>query len=226
MKRDSPSLAGRWLLLGALLVLHPGCQTETVIPVVDSSAFTQPLPKVAKPDLTDDATARLVVQPGSRYPTLFTPESFAVLLSADLLLERLEADAKAYRYPPVQVEFEAGRIRNLAAQFIICEVHLTSDFEDVGMAHDAVSLRNMQIALGNDTGGRVRSAAVQLGGSDEIDYVESTQVRRTSIILFPKVPTPEGPELIQPTTQALRLELTSTSSTFTAQWVLNPTFLP
>lgn len=196
------------------------------MPVVDPAAFQQPLPEPPKADLTDDATALLVAQADSRYPNLFTPESFAVLLNADILLDRLETDATAYKYPPEQVAFERQRIQSLLAQFLICEVHLLSDFPDVGIAHDAVALRNMEATLANDSGRSVASAAVQLGSSREIDYVDRFRVMRTNIVLFPKAVTPGGPELLQPTTQRLRLTLRSDSTEFAAWWDVTPTFMP
>ena len=214
-------------ILGLLAALQTGCQTQGTLPVVDPSSLFDPrVAEAPGPDLTEDATAVLSPRPGSRYPNLYTSTSFAVLLSPDLLLARLRADAEAYSFPPAQVEFEADRIRNLAAQFLICEVHLVSEFGDVGIANDAVALRNMRMILGDDSGRRVTSAAVQLGGSEEIDYGGKIRIRRTSILLFPKAPSPGAPDLIQPITQGLHLTLSGQGSTFGADWTLNPSFQP
>lgn len=202
------------------------CQTETVVPVVDPAAFTTPAEPLPKVDLTDDATAPLTADPASRYPDLFAPSSFAVLLNVDLLLDRLDADAAALHYPPAQVEAERASLHNLAAQFVICELHLRSSFGDLGVAHDAVALRNMEVTLADDTGRSVQSAAVQLGTSQEIEYPEKTEVMRINIVLFPKAPVPGASPLIQPTTQQIYLALAGEGSQFRAEWRLNPSFSP
>lgn len=212
----------RSVLWGLLLALV-GCQTDTGVVrggVVEPTIAFQP------EDVVDDATAPILAQPGARHPDLFSAESFAVFLNQGLLLARLEADARAYRYPKDQVAAERRRITKLAGEFVICELHLVSKFGDLGMANDAVSLRNVRATLSDDTGRTTAPAAIQSGGSEEIQYPDSTTVMRIMLVFFPRVLFPDEPPLIQSTTQRLRLFLTGEGSTFAAEWALNPTFQP
>lgn len=222
--------AGGGWVRGALVLMCAvlGCQSggDGVVPVVAFSDLPTAEQVGPTPIAANETTAPLVAQPGSRYPALFAEDSFAVLLDGGVLLERLAADAEAFGYGPEQVAAERQRIQALSAQFIICELHLASRFGDLGIAHDAVALRNMHVGLANDTGDVAGSAAVQLGGSEEIDFVDHRLVKRTCMALFPRRGGPGGAELLQPTTQRLRLTLNGEGSLFTAEWLFDPPFAP
>ena len=209
--------------LALAAALTAGCQSNRE---VRYTASVHPEVPLLPPDVTEDATAPILAQPGSRFPGLFSAESFAVLLTGDLLLARLDADAAAYRYPAEQVAAERLRIRNLAAEFLICELHLVSRFGDMGMATDAVGLRNVRVALADDTGRVATAAAVQSGATEEVEYISATEVMRINFVLFPRTPVPGKPPLIQPSTQRIRLLLIGEGSTFVAEWALNSTLQP
>lgn len=221
-------MGGRSVLVqAAVLVMHAialtGCQTDRDMrqaAVAASAIVTLPT------DVIEDATAPLTAQSGSRYPDLYDANSFAVLLSGDVLVDRLEAAAQAYRYPPAQVALERDRILRLAAEFIICELHLVSTFGDLGVATDAVSLRNMRATLADDTGRAATAAAIQAGASEDVETPGMATVMRTMLVFFPRVPAPGTPPLIQSTTQRLRLVLVGQDSVFAAEWALNATFQP
>jgi len=199
-----------------LVIALVGCQSASG----RSAPIAQP-PTFSSTDLLDDATAPLEAAPGSRYPGLYAPGAFAVLMPRDMVLRRFEAEADMASLPLPRRNEERTALERLAQQFYLCELHLTSNFGDASVARDAVTLRGMRIILADDTGRNISAAAKHLDYSMPQDP-DGALFMATTLVLFPKSDAADAPELIGPATQRMTLSIIGLDSRFDASWLLVP----
>jgi len=168
---------GRWAAAAclALVLLGPACKThprDPEIPPVEKVEF-QPL----------RFNSSLSIEKGD-YPDLFSNESFAVWVGAEVATFKRAATIDQGGVVDAQLDIDA---RTIAESFVIIECHLESIFSDTSIAYDAVGFRQVTVYLETPEGKRVKPAQVSIGSPVEEEQRGAlTLFRRTNLLVFPR----------------------------------------
>lgn len=154
------------------------------------------------------------------YPDLISPESFAVLVAAEVAdVKRAEEEEAGAVVDP----FLTSVASYVTEHYFVFECHLVSMFRDTSIAYDTVGLRGIEAYIEAADGQRIPPIQRILGSSAGEEQVEALRkFSRTNILVFPKTDTALGRPTLAPGQTELRLVLEGASSSFYFAWPAAP----
>lgn len=204
-----PGLSLCGLALAALLT---SCATTPEPPETPPA----PVPAEFKPAAY---YSRILADTGN-YPTLFSPDSFAIWVTDDVIELKKQQALSAGESIDIYTDRAAAQI---GENFYVFECHTESVFADSSIAYDVVGLRNVDayLLLPDDT--KVAPLQRLVGNhADEEQRGALKLFRRTNILVFPKTDLFSGAPTIPPAAGSVRLVLEGHGSTFFFQWPAQP----
>ena len=156
----------------------------------------------------------------SRYPNLFSMESFAVWVSDDVAELKRQKEIEGGATIEMSID-EAASI--IGENYYVFECHFESVFPDSSIAFDIVGLRNVELYLLTQDGTRVRPVQrIMDSHADEKQQNALRLFRRINVVVFPKRDIISGLQTIPKGTSALRLVVESFNSEFYFEWIAEP----
>jgi hypothetical protein len=149
-----------------------------------------------------------------QYPTLLSPESYAVWVTPRVAAEKQAAAEATEPIDPLLVQDAL----EVSSYFVVVELHIESVFNDPSIAYDAVGLRNFDVYMLLPDGRRVAPVQRIPGDLSEAQRNALTQFRRTNILLFPRRDLWLGQQTLEPDFPSVRLVLSSTNGDFGFEW--------
>lgn len=202
------------VLAAVLVVVLTSCQT-THSPddlALSELPVTPPTPEEFAPAAF---LAPLALAQG-RYPTLLTPESYALWLGPEMAaLKRAHAVEQGETIPPI-VDAAVNHINN---NFLIIECCMSSAFADMSIGYDAVGLRGMSAYLLFPNGCKIEPVQIIRDSS-----VEETQVgaikkfTRSNFVVFERRNIAAGHPTVAPDMRAVRLVLEGYGNSYYFEW--------
>ena len=163
--------------------------------------------------------ARILADTGP-YPTLFSPDTFAIWVTDEVVELKKQETLNAGGTIDVYTDQAARRI---GEHFYVFECHTESVFADSSIAYDVVGLRNVDAYLLLPDGTKIPSLQRIIDGSaDEEQRGALTLFRRANVLVFPKTDLFTDAPTIPPASTSVRLVLDGHGSTFFFQWPAKP----
>jgi hypothetical protein len=194
-------------------LLSASCQTKTT----DAS-------KPEIPAITEFTPATCIAgiqhEQGS-YPNLFSPESYAVWMGAEVAaLRRAKAEKDSEKIDP---KIDAA-VKRLTENYLILECHMASVFPDMSIAYDVVGLRGIGIHLLTPDGRKITPIQAVVAGTAQEERQEALRkFTRINLVLFQKRDLWVGKPVVALRAPSVRLVLEGYGSLFRFEW---PNALP
>ena len=158
----------------------------------------------------------------SRYPTLFSPDSYAVWVTPEVAAAKRHEEMAAGGTITPALESTASAVDE---HFYVFECHVASAFPQASIGYDVVGLRNIEVYLLSPDGNKVRPAQSILGSHADETQVPNSAIKhfkRTNILVFPKRDIILNQPTIVPGAEGVRLVFEGFNSVFYFEWVAAP----
>lgn len=150
------------------------------------------------------------------YPSLFSPQSYALWVGPEITLQRRAEAAAAGEEIPLEADAIAAMIDE---NFLVLECHIESLFEDMSISYDVVGFRGIRVYLQTHDGQQVAPVQILPGRELQEQMRGALRVfRRNNLVVFRKADLNLMVPVRQGRGEGPRLVLDGFNSVFYFEW--------